>query len=561
METLSQTIQQNTTQKKKEHLPYSEISRKIVAFRVISDANQDQSAREINRLLHIPNSTMQTWIKQKTEKISAADEERAFFTSPVGLAFLERIVAASFYNNKFGKAGISGVQEFLRNAKLDSYVASSIGALQLYGKRFEEGILSFGEEWTKKLSRTMKEKQVTVILDEMFRRGKPCLVAIEAVSNYILLEKFTEDRTAETWKKELDEVIEEFPITIAQVTSDLCGALVKVAKSYEAAHSSELFHGQYEITKATGGALNSQERSAKKDLDQAETNLLKLENKPTKLGKEEKKHQKERQEEAQKKRDALKGIYEEKKQRRESTQEAKRELGKIYHPINLETGQIQTPETIEKKFAEQFAIIGKNAEEAGLAQPSHDRIEKAERAFALMVNFIRYFFTVFAAKLLDRELSTEEEVFFKDVVFPLAYLNMIWRRLPKKEKKRLESLKSKLQEECDNKALTEECKEALMRLGKEISEVFQRSSSCVEGRNGSLSLIMHRFHYISATTQKALTVVHNFGVRRKDDDTTAAERFFGAKHGELFEHLVRTVKIPGPPRAQVRMKSRWSNVA
>ena len=116
----------------------------------------------------------------------------------------------------------------------------------------------------------------------------PCLVAIEAVSNYILLEKFTEDRTAETWKKELDEVTGELPITIAQVTSDLCGALVKVAKSYKAAHSSELFHGQYEITKATGGALNSQERSAKKNLDQAETDLLKLENKPTKLSKEEK---------------------------------------------------------------------------------------------------------------------------------------------------------------------------------------------------------------------------------------------------------------------------------
>ena len=56
---------------------------------------------------------------------------------------------------------------------------------------------------------------------------------------------------------------------------------------------------------------------------------------------------------------------------------------------------------------------------------------------------------------------------------------------------------------------------------------------------------------------RALTIVANFEVRRTGEDkTTAAERFFGSTHGNLFEHLVKTVKIPGPPQTQVRVKSR-----
>lgn len=106
-----------------------------------------------------------------------------------------------------------------------------------------------------------------------------------------------------------------------------------------------------------------------------------------------------------------------------------------------------------------------------------------------------------------------------------------------------------MQQELKNAALEEGCEAALMRRGKEIAEMFQRSSSCVEGRNGVLSLLMHRFHNLGEKTLKVLGIVHNFGVRRKDG-TTAAERFFGSKHEDLFEYLVTNVRIPGRPKRQ-----------
>ena len=559
MKTLSQNTFQNTTLKNKTHRLPSEISRKIVAFEEISNVNQNQSAREINRLLNIPNSTMQTWAKQKAIEASSEDEVRAFYATPSGKASLERIMLAALYNNKCGKTGIPGMQEFLHNSGLDKYVASSAGALQKLWKRCEISILDFGEEWVKKLSLTMQKRTITAILDELFRKGQPCLVAIEAVSGYILLEKFTEDRKAATWKKELEESIKGLPIKIGGVTSDLCGAIRSVTKEFEAAHSPDLFHGQYEISKATSAALSSQERAAEKALQEIEAQIIKS---ACRVSKKERTGEIEKRKERQEKHSKIKLKHQEAVARRESVQEAKKELGQIYHPINLTTGEIQDPQTIEKGFDEQFALISKGVEEANLGCASKARIEKAKRAFSYMVEYFNVFFLLFTKTLEEMHLSPQEEEFFKTVIFPLCYLRAHWKRFPREQRRKLKPLRDKLEEQLQNHSGSQEFKEALIREGRELVEWFQRSSSCVEGRNGALSLLLHRFHHLNAETMRALTIVANFGVRRTGEDkTTAAERFFGSTHGNLFEHLVKTVKIPGPPQTQARVKSKWTQVA
>ena len=75
--------------------------------------------------------------------------------------------------------------------------------------------------------------------------------------------------------------------------------------------------------------------------------------------------------------------------------------------------------------------------------------------------------------------------------------------------------------------------------------MFQRSSSCVEGRNGRLSLQHHGHSRVSERRLKALTVIHNYVVKRPDG-TTAAERFFGQKHEDAFSWLLE--RMPDLPR-------------
>jgi hypothetical protein len=66
---------------------------------------------------------------------------------------------------------------------------------------------------------------------------------------------------------------------------------------------------------------------------------------------------------------------------------------------------------------------------------------------------------------------------------------------------------------------------------------FQRTSSAVEGRNGCLSQMYLTSRGLTAKRLHALTVIHNFGIKRSDG-TTAAERLFNTQFPDLLEWLV-----------------------
>src|SRR5207237_4570187 len=88
-----------------------------------------------------------------------------------------------------------------------------------------------------------------------------------------------------------------------------------------------------------------------------------------------------------------------------------------------------------------------------------------------------------------------------------------------------------------------------------LAEVFQRSSSNVEGRNGYLSLRNHQLRGLDHPRKRAcLTTIHNFFLTRPDG-TTAAERFVGQKPRSMFAAILAAVEIPpaplSPPRRAV----------
>jgi len=127
---------------------------------------------------------------------------------------------------------------------------------------------------------------------------------------------------------------------------------------------------------------------------------------------------------------------------------------------------------------------------------------------------------------------------------------MILKRQGKEGKEKLQRLIEGIEAKIREGPWPSEVKEDWMKKAKEQAELFQRSSSCVEGRNGMLSLLHHRCHRLSTNRLKALTVVHNYYIRRIDG-TTAAERFFEQQHANLFESLVENVRIPGKPWRKV----------
>ena len=85
-----------------------------------------------------------------------------------------------------------------------------------------------------------------------------------------------------------------------------------------------------------------------------------------------------------------------------------------------------------------------------------------------------------------------------------------------------------------------------------LAEVFQRSSSNVEGRHGYLSLRNHQLRGLDHPRKRAcLTAMHNFFLTRADG-TTAAERFFWQKPRSMFAAILASVEIPPAPHSPPR---------
>lgn len=527
-----------TTKRSKIHRDRPTIASKVIAFQELTSSEDcKMSARKATALLNIPNSTLQAWYAQKPSGGLPSVIEQAF-ADPEGAIFLKKIIMAIHYQAHYGAHGVRGMAQFLQHTGLNHVVASSYGPLYKFNERCEESIIAFGKKEEERLAENMKYKKITVVLDEMFRRRQPCLVAIEAVSNYILLEKFTEDRTAETWKKELDDKLIGLPVEIDQIISDLAGALKSLAETTGAEHSPDLFHGQHEVTKAVGGPLAAKQRKFETGVKDAEEALKKT---IEKYGENSKRAKK-----AKGKLQLQRYGLEPRRARRMAVKAAIQELGKAYHPVDLRTGQLQTAEAVSEKFDKQLKIIEEGAKEAGLASSCLERIEKARRAFDAMVKYMTFFLALLTAYVADLKLTKEQEEFFRTTIFPLAYLKLIYSKSTKEIKCMIKPFIDELEFKLKKVHWPDKLKEDWLRQAKECAERFQRSSSCVEGRNGRLSLYHHCFHWLSARRLKVLTVVQNFHVRRTDE-TTAANRFFNSVYDDLFEFLVEDVRIPGRP--------------
>ena len=136
----------------------------------------------------------------------------AFFESPAGAAFLHRlVVVAHLVFTWGGPGGIRLVCLFLELTGLHVFVAASYGPQHEVSVAIEKAVGEFAQAEQPRLAQGMTPKSITVCQDETCH-PETCLVAIEPVSNYILLEKYADNRKAETWTQSMAEAMQGLPI-------------------------------------------------------------------------------------------------------------------------------------------------------------------------------------------------------------------------------------------------------------------------------------------------------------------------------------------------------------
>lgn len=455
-----------------------------------------------------------------------------------------------------GRNDDQGRRLVIELAGLEPFVANSHGSRHKLGTAVEEHVRAFGHEQKDTLAKSMEPKAITLCQDETFH-PEVCLVAMEPVSNFIVLEKYSEARDADSWSDAIVDALEGLPVHVVQSTSDEGkGLLSHVRGALEAHHSPDISHVQQELSRATSIALSSQIRRAEEAVAeaavQAEVRRTDAANwAQTAHGPGRPPAFASRIEAADAHKAAAEKALEAARLRKERTARAIRAIGTTYHPVDLTTGELQSAETVAEALELHFADVFVVAEEAALPERSFKGIRKAHRLVPDLQSTVRFFHGHLRDQLDALGLSAEERQEVEQHLVPAAYLDRAARKATAAETRTaLRSLATEVRCAPDTVLddISQERRAAIDRVVKRCADLFQRSSSCVEGRNGQLSLRHHSLHNISAKRLEALTVVHNY-VIRCPDGTAAATRFFGAQHANLFESLLAHIAMPARPVA------------
>jgi len=126
-------------------------------------------------------------------------------------------------------------------------------------------------------------------------------------------------------------------------------------------------------------------------------------------------------------------------------------------------------------------------------------------------------------------------------------------------KKRAEGAQKRYRQHSLTAQLDEGAQQYYLEKAFGMAATFQRSSSQVEGRNGYLAFVHHAHKGIPKQRLAALTVVHNFDIRRQDG-TTPAQRLFSREFPDLFDFLCQNVTGFAEPRRRKPKTQRLRDV-
>lgn len=523
----------------------------------VAQAQQDgQSQRAAVTSAGVARSTLRHWNASPATPAPAA--LAAFVETPEGVVWLRRILVAAHWSiGEQGGAGVRVVCDFLERSGLSAFIGASYGTQQTFHAGLEEQIVTAATALRETLAQAMPHRLLSIAEDETWKDGMR-LVCIDAVSNFILLEQTSDERSAAAWTQALEHGLEGLNVTVAQGTSDEAkGLLAHVERDLGAYHATDLFHLQHEVSQAMSLSLKRAEQQA--ESDQARAKARWQDECAAEQAYHRRRHGPGRPPAFAARLDEALTAYVHARLAREQAHahraEAKALIGafsEVDHPYEIQQGQAQTPAQLETRLGTLFARLEAIAEEADLSERLCAHLAKAKRLTHRLVATLAFFFMMVNTRVQALDLAPAIEQAMLNDLIPALYLERAAARSTRAEHRhRLRALSAHrlapLQQPSHPiQSLDLQTRHHLEQVAGECADLFQRSSSCVEGRNGFLALYQHGHHRLSPRKQQVLTALHNFAIQRPDG-TTAAERFFAQPHPSLFEQVLEGMPWPARP--------------
>lgn len=489
--------------------------------------------RKTEREISIPKSSVHRLRIGQKRRIAATGHH--FFETEEGLAWLHRLFIAVLlvFGIQVG-VGSETISLFFNLILVGSYIAISPSSIKSSKKKMRAGIEAFGVMQMLVVLKHCENKELHLGADETVFGANQFLILMELASGFIFTEALVQDRKEATWKKCTESLLKPFK-KIYSFASDGGKSLLRLGKAYLCDNTMDLFHflndmkslfatkfhskrraliAQLEKIKKSG-ASDQDKASAEKEINDS---LLLLDN-----GQKQYRHCLFT---VSTQTHPFKNIFESK-----SSLELKTELhGQVEH---------------FRRIAADCCI----ADKYNLLKRAENRVESCARLNDSWHSWVE-------ASLLCKTSNIAIQAWAKEALLPYYY----WSHQAKKSKRKehlrnyYQDIENKAKAVLDAHPLTKEfLTKDWIQWAVAMAKKYQRTTSAIEGRNARLTHHYFATRGVKPSHVNALTVLHNFWIRR-EDKTTAASRLCGEEFPDLFDWLQKYMPELPLPRQSDKSK-------
>ena len=493
---------------------------------------KSEPVRKTEEVISIPKSSVYRLRMGQKRRIAATGHH--FFETEEGLAWLHRLFIAVLL--VFGiQSGVGSVtiSLFFNLILVGSYIAISPSSIKNSKQKMRAGIEAFGVIQMLVVLKQCENKELHLGGDETTFGANQFLILMELTSGFIFTEALVTDRKEATWKKHTESLLKPFK-KILSFASDGGKALLNLGKVYLCDNTMDLFHFLKDMRSLFATKFHSKRRALTTKLEKIKKSGATYEDKAA----------------AEKEiNDGLLVLDNGQKQYRQCLFTVSTQV----HPFK----NIVEPKSsleLKSELHEQVELLRRVAKECSitdkynLLQRAENRVEPCSLLNDLWHSWVD-------ASLLCNISAPEVQAWAKEVLLPYYY----WKQQAKKSKRKerlrdyYQDIESRAKAALDAHPLTQEhLIKSWIQWAVAMVNKYQRTTSAIEGRNARLTHYYFATRGVRASHVTALTVLHNFWIRR-EDNSSAATRLCGTEFPDMFDWLLKYMpEMPLPRKAKPR---------
>lgn len=226
-------------------------------------------------------------------------------------------------------------------------------------------------------------------------------------------------------------------------------------------------------------------------------------------------------------------------------------LALTLHPFRMADSAPQTSAEVARHLQATVEAIDVFARCHQLP-PRHAAMTKVRKQLPALAALVDFWWAGVRRDVEQAALSPLWRRWAEEVLLPLVYWeHQVARTRGARRKAKIRQAQAAMQVAFDEHMLTQCLPPQALKAWREWAthrvSAFQRASSAVEGRNGTLSHLHHNQRGLPKHRYKVWMVLHNFDCRA-GDGTTPASRFFRRSFPDLFETVLSHIEVLPRPR-------------